>query len=110
MELKCENRGDIRVVHVAGRIDGSNADAFGLALRDMSGGGNHHLLIDMGAVPYINSAGLRAVLAAAKNQQKHDERCVICGLSGEVREIFDLAGFLNILQVYPSVEEAISHW
>ena len=110
MELQCENRGEIRVVHVAGRIDSSNADEFGRDIRGVITGGSRQLLLDFAGVPYINSAGLRAVLVAAKSLKMPGDRCVICGLSPEVKEIFELAGFMNILRTYPSVEDALSHW
>ncbi|MCU0633105.1 MAG: STAS domain-containing protein [Methanolinea sp.] len=102
--------GDVQVVHVTGRIDSSNADIFGRDIGEVIADGNRQILLDLAGVTYINSAGLRAILVVAKSLKKPGDRCVICGLIGEVREIFELAGFTMILQMYPTVNDAIVRW
>jgi len=110
MELQCERIEGIQVVHVTGRIENTTAAIFGQEIGRIVGNGNRQLLLDLAGVSYINSAGLREVLVAAKRLKKPGDRCVFCGLSGEVQKIFELSGFTTILQVYPTVLDAISLW
>jgi anti-anti-sigma factor len=110
MDLRFEKMGDIQVIHVKGRIESTTAEIFGQEIGRTIADGNHQLLLDLSGVSYINSAGLRAVLAAAKRLRNPGDRFALCGLSDEVREVFDLAGFTRILQVYPMVGDAISNW
>jgi len=110
MELRCEEMEGIQVVHVTGRIENTTVAIFGQEIGRIIGNGNRQLLLDLTGVPYINSAGLREILVAAKRLKKPGDRCVFCGLSGEVKKIFELAGFTTILQVYPTIRDAISHW
>jgi anti-sigma B factor antagonist len=110
MELKPEKIGEITVVHVTGRIDGTSAEAFSREIRGIVSAGSRRLLLDFSAMPYINSAGLRAILVVAKMLKNPGDRCVLCSLSDEVRGIFELAGFTKILQIYPAVQDAISDW
>lgn len=110
MELQCEDMGGIQVVHVTGRIENTTAAIFGQEIGRIVGNGNRQLLLDLAGVSYINSAGLREILVAAKRLKKPGDRCVFCGLSGEVQKIFELSGFTTILQVYPTVLDAISLW
>ena len=110
MELRCEKVRDVQVVHVKGRIDGITADEFGQDIGKIIEDGDCNLLLDLAAVPYINSAGLRMVLAAAKSAKKHGGRCDLSGLSDEVRNIFELAGFTRILRIHSTVDDAVSRW
>ncbi len=110
MDLHYEKQGDIQIVHVTGRIESTTAGIFGHEIERSIANGNRQLLLDLAGVTYINSAGLRAVLAAAKRLRNPGDRCVLCGLSDEVRRVFELAGFTKILQVYPAVGDAISDW
>ena len=110
MDLHYEKQGDIQIVHITGRIDSTKADLPGKVIGKTIENGNRQLLLDLSGVSYINSAGLRAILAAAKRLRNPGDRCVLCGLSDEVRGIFELAGFTKILEVYPVVGDAISDW
>jgi len=110
MELQCVKVGDVQVVHLTGRIDGITADKFGQDIGRIIENGDRNLLLDLSAVPYINSAGLRVILATAKSVKKYGGRCVLCGLSNEVRTIFDLAGFTRILKIHTTVSDAVLQW
>jgi anti-sigma B factor antagonist len=110
MDLHYEKLGDIQVVHVSGRIESTTAEIFGHEIGRIIVDGNRQLLLDLSGVSYINSAGLRAILAVAKRLRNPGDRCVLCGLSDEVRRVFELAGFTKILKIYPMVGDAISDW
>lgn len=110
MDIRCEGRGNIQVVQVSGRIDGTTAELFGRDIAGIIAHGNRQILLDLTSVPYINSAGLRAILAAAKSLKKPGDRCALCGLSDEVRKIFDLAGLSRVLTIYLNVPDALSRW
>lgn len=64
------------------------------------------VILDMSGLSYISSAGLRAVLSAAK-QLRANRGLAICGLYGLVGQVFQVSGFVSILETYPSVEAAL---
>ncbi len=55
--------------------------------------------MDLEQLAYISSAGLRVVLMAAKRAKQSGGRLLLCGLSPAVRELFEISGFLKILEV-----------
>ena len=57
------------------------------------------LVVDLGKVAYVSSAGLRVFLMMAKKLQKSEGKLVLCGMSPSVREVFDIAGFSRMLQI-----------
>lgn len=107
MELRCEKVRNIQVIHVEGRIDGTTSEMFGHGILRIIEEGNRQLLLDLTGVPYINSAGLRAMLVITKSLRKPGDLCAVCGLTEEVAKVIDLAGFSRILRIYPTITDAI---
>jgi anti-anti-sigma factor len=99
IQLTEETRGNWRVVTVTGRADAEAADALEAALR--SAVENHaRVAADFATLDYISSAGLRAVLQAARAAQTRASEFAICGLSAPVRKVFDMSGLHHILQIH----------
>jgi len=110
MNLQCESFGDIRIVHVTGRIDSATSETFGNEIGRIIETGTRQLLLDFTHVPYINSAGLRVILIIAKRLKNPGDRCMFCGMADEIMKVFELAGFTRILEIYPTVQDATAHW
>ena len=62
-------------------------------------GGITDLVIDVAELQYISSAGLRALLAAAKTMKAKRGTCVIVNASQSVLDIFEMTGFDQILDI-----------
>lgn len=57
------------------------------------------LTLDFEKVAYVSSAGLRVLLSAHKRISAGNGRMIVRGLGEEVREVFAITGFLDILNV-----------
>jgi anti-sigma B factor antagonist len=55
---------------VSGRLDAYWSDHLSKALDEAVRGGTHHLRIDMAAVPYMSSVGIRVLLRFYKEAQR----------------------------------------
>ena len=64
--------------------------------------------MDFAGIDYISSMGLRSVLMAAKRARQQTQRLILTGLQPHVREVFEISGFLSILEVAPSFDQAQS--
>ena len=56
------------------------------------------LVLDCSSLTYVSSAGLRVLLSAHKTMREHG-RMVLRHVSGEIMEIFDITGFIDILDI-----------
>ena len=56
------------------------------------------LVIDAQNMDYISSAGLRALFGAAEAMQGNGDMCVI-NANDEVKNIFEITGFIDIINV-----------
>jgi anti-anti-sigma factor len=57
------------------------------------------VIIDLKGVNYVSSAGLRTLLAGHKEANKKGGSMKITGVCDEVREVFDMTGFSDILTI-----------
>jgi anti-anti-sigma factor len=99
---------DICVVRPKGRLDGTTITVFENTLLNNIGAGNGRLLIDFSELSYINSAGLRTVLLAAKRLKSAGGRMSLCSLNHQIAEVFDISGFSAILDIQPSYDAAVA--
>lgn len=84
-------------ISVEGRLDTLTAPELEKALESEIGGIDL-LVLDLGKLEYISSAGLRVILGAHK-KMLGKEGLRLCGLNQTVREIFDVTGFSDILTI-----------
>ena len=66
MDINQETAGSAMILAPAGRIDSSNARQFEEAVVKALEGGPNQVLLDLGQLAYISSAGLRVILLAAQ--------------------------------------------
>lgn len=66
MELTTKSESGVCFVTVTGRLDAVAAPDFDRQFTTLIGGGETTFVIDMAGLDYISSAGLRSILAAAK--------------------------------------------
>jgi anti-sigma B factor antagonist len=87
------------VVGVTGRADGECADALEAVLRAAIEA-NPKVAADFSALDYISSAGIRAVLQAARAAEVRQSEFAVCSLSPPVKKVFDMSGLHHILRIH----------
>lgn len=100
---------EVHTLLVEGRIDAATAAGFEEHLNDATQKSGGALVLDLGGVDYISSSGLRAVLVAAKHAHRDHGRFVVTGLKSHVRDVFMVSGFLDILHIAETTEDAARH-
>jgi len=108
MDLIETNDGKITVVEPRGRIDSATAKEFGERLSRLLNAGRNQLVIDLHNITYISSAGFRQLLIAKRSMQDRDGKLALCGVSGEVKRLFDIGAFGELLPIYPTREAGVA--
>ena len=93
---KTANGSDLTVA-LEGRLDTTTAPQLEEELKSALDGVTN-LVIDIKDTQYISSAGLRVLLSAQKIMNKQG-KMVVKNPSEEVKEIFDVTGFSDILTI-----------
>lgn len=130
MEIKTstENRRvPVTVMEVTGDIDSATHMAFQAKAEELIKGGARHILVDLSRVPYMSSAGLRA-LSAIFNQLRSlnpdigegemlkrinegtykSPHLKLLNLSKQTRTAFETAGFDMYIETFTDFQEALS--
>jgi anti-anti-sigma factor len=111
MECKVRTLANVVLIEVEGRIDHGTAPAFGSALLpQVEGctGETKKLLIDLAAVNYMSSAGLRVLMIAAKGCRKQSGKMVLAALQPTIKEIFKIGRFDMVLETFATVREGLA--
>lgn len=108
MDLQEERIGGTALLVPKGRVDSGTAPALGDRLATMLGDPIDALVLDLSGLEYISSAGFRALLIANRTAQSRSVALHLCGLSDKLRELFDLAGFLDLFTIHAQKTEAIA--
>lgn len=66
-----------------------------------------HLIVDCTSLSYVNSTGLAFLLKCYIQMKRRDGDLKIVNPNKLIREIMDITGALNLLEVYINREEAI---
>ena len=110
LNIANEKQGDVCVVAIGGRLDGTGAPEVESHCRGLIDGGDERLLLDLAEVEYISSAGLRSLLVVAKQVKAAGGVLVLCCLSPMVREVMDISGFDKILKLSANRDAALAQF
>lgn len=102
-EFKIEvARGEDAVrVRVGGELDLAAAPALDARLREAEAGDESAVVIDLTEVSFIDSTGLRVLLAAHARSQLRGDRLLITGAGEQAQRLFELAGVAERLPFGP---------
>ncbi len=103
-----ETHGEVMLISLAGKLDSMTAQTFEQDLLGQIAQGRVRLVIDFSQLNYISSAGLRVILMAAKRIKVASGKLVLSGMQTHIREVFEISGFLTILNVLDGTNAAIA--
>ena len=97
MTIEIKRNEDLTIIEVAGRLDTITAPALDKTINEDIEG-TEDLVLDLGGLEYISSAGLRVLLAAQKKMQRIGSMKVknVCD---SIMEVFEITGFADILEI-----------
>ena len=98
MTINKEANGSDLKIALSGRLDTTTAPELENELKS-SLDGVTSLTFDFKELAYISSAGLRVLLSAQKIMNKAAGEMKIVGSNDEIKEIFEVTGFNDILNI-----------
>ena len=98
MTINMNRDGDALTVSLEGRLDTTTAPKLESELRPALKDGVTELFIDLKALDYVSSAGLRVLLSAQKIMNKQGEMTVR-NVNDDVMEVFEVTGFVDLLNI-----------
>lgn len=107
MEINTSEMRRVQLFEVIGRVDSTNASELGNAMDKAVDDGKSNLVLDLGGVEYMSSAGLREMVRILKRVKRVGGDLRIANPSERVREVLELAGLDSVFEIYPTQVEAV---
>ena len=107
MEAAKVHLSDSVILRPAGRIDLSNADLFKEVLLEAVAAAKAAVILDLSAIEYVSSAGLRSLIIASKAAAARGVRVGVAALQPIVGEIFTISRFHLVVPRFETVREAV---
>ena len=97
---------DLQLIVIGGRLDQTQIDELESILSKSLEAGHINLLIDLSAVSYVNSSGLRCLVTSWRQARGRGGNVSLCGLNPRISEVFNVVGFSKVFDIYPDCEAA----
>jgi len=108
LSLETRNRGDVIIVHCQGRIvyRDEAATLSQVVSEFLENGGK--VVLDLGGVRSIDSAGIGELAFLYTSAQSQNAELKCANPTPLVRELLDLTHLDSVLEIHPSVSEALA--
>src|SRR5512140_897627 len=111
MNASLQRYGPAAVLQVSGRLDQDTCDGFRAELAkqvEAAAREGSTVVLDLSALEYVSSAGLRCFMLASREAKARDARIYVAELQPMVAEIFEISHFNLVFQVFGTVAEALA--
>ncbi len=106
LEIQTEELDDGVILRPIGDVDLGCAATLRLRLKEVQNGNPDRLVIDLGAVPYMDSSGVATLVEAMQIARRTDTKLVLCAMQDKVRSIFEIARLDMVFAIVDNVEQA----
>ena len=97
----------VSVLTLKGTIETTNASGLEETLARIMDERCYRIVVDLGGVTYISSAGWGIFISEIKRIRRNGGDIKLAAMSPEVREVFDLLEFGNILKPFEHTADAL---
>jgi anti-sigma B factor antagonist len=106
--IMTDNTQDVAIMSVKGRVDSNTAPELDSALANLLNSDRNKIILNLEAVEYLSSAGLRALVRALKDAQASGGDLRLASVSQPIEVILRTVGMLQMFKMYPSEQEAMA--
>ena len=108
LSVESHERDGVVLLYPSGFINAHTVRLFEGALQKAMEGGCYRIVVSGGALRYVASAGLGALMGVIEEVRTNGGDIRIAELNDTVRNIFEMLGFNHLYRIFPSEQEAVS--
>lgn len=107
MDLQAKSINQIKVLTLNGRFDALTSAEVQTWLEDATKVKPAQIVVNLGAVTFIDSTALSTLVAGMKRARQADGDLRLCKLQQPVRMIFELTRLDRAFEIFPGEEDAV---
>lgn len=97
----------VRRIHLSGRLDIPGVEAVSTAFAELSASTRRNIVVDLSAVTFLVSFGIRELITNAKAIQQRGGRMVICvGNNRAVKKTLETTGIDTLIPTFADAAQA----
>ena len=108
MPIQIRKDGATAVVSLSGKLDGVTGPEYQKTMRELIETGSSRVVVDLGELNYISSAGLGELITTAKLLKQKDGQFCVANVHGAVLSVFEICRMGSLLKIYDSVADALA--
>jgi anti-sigma B factor antagonist len=111
MEITTKQYKHCDVLSVKGKVDSFTAPELTRAIEKLNSDGRFKIVLDLGSLEYMSSAGFRALLMAQRNCKRYNRgEVVLASVPKKIMDALDLTGFTPLFKIFPEITPAVGHF
>jgi len=99
---------DITKINLSGRMDIEGVSHIEIKFAEMTSSPRVAFIVDMSAVPYMSSIGIRALLINAKAVGKRGGKFILLNPEQNVKNVLETSGIDQIIPICSDLNEALA--
>jgi len=107
LKITLKEMNDIVIIGLDGTLDTNTSPEAEVEINKSLEKGAIKMAIDLENTRYVSSAGLRIFLATAKKMMSRSGKVILCHPNEIVKDILHVSGFNTIIDVKPTVDQAL---
>jgi len=108
MEHQTCTEGSVSVLELNGDIDVSSAPTLQAALQQLMDDGKRLVVLDLEAVPFMDSSGLGVLVAAHRRLTAAGGQIALANAALTLRKVFQLTRTNRLFKLYDAVSDAVA--
>ncbi|MGH8016180.1 MAG: STAS domain-containing protein, partial [Candidatus Zixiibacteriota bacterium] len=110
ISLADNDKSEVSEVRVDGIVDTNTAGELEETIESLLARQRYRIILDLAGVEYISSAGWGAIISRIRDIRGNKGDILLSGMVANVREVFELLEFDNVLKNFKSLDDARSEF
>lgn len=107
-EKTAETNPKVTIVYLRGRLDVHYATEIEDGLNQLINDGKIFLLINLKAVEYLSSSGLRIFIATMRKLREKNGKLKLCNMNDAVKKIFRVVELIDMFEIFDDEQKAVA--
>lgn len=109
MKIETRTAGDVKILDCSGRITlGEGTMIIRNTVRDLLGGENKKIILNLAEVNYIDSSGIGELVSTYTTVTNSGGQLKLLNLTKKIQELMAITKLLTVFQVYGDEQSALS--
>ncbi len=107
MKITEQSQGAVTVLKPDGPLADPDVKAFAAALSNAMGANLGRCVVDLSAVPFVDSKGLEALLDATEEMARGGRALKLCAVNKTVRQVLEITALVSQFEHFEDVNSAV---